>query len=213
MDEIRIAIISDVVCPWCYIGKRRLERALAARPEVRFSVEWQPFELHPDLPVGGVDRDQLLAAKFGGRANIEAVFRRVADVGREEGIDFHFERMKRVPNTSAAHAALHWSRAHGLQDALAEGLFHATFVEGHDIGDHEVLARLASGVGLPGDELYERLSDGTDLETVRAEARDNRRAGVSGVPYFVLNERYAIPGAQPSDVMVAAIDALRRKAS
>ena len=208
MGVVRISVISDVVCPWCFIGKRRLERALAERPDETFDVAWRPYELHPYLPPEGIPRDELIARKFGGGARARAVFERIGDAGKEEGIAFDFDSMAHIPNTLAAHCALSWALedSSDTQNALAEALFSALFEHGRDIGDHAILADVCGSVGMATDDVRAKLDAARDREAIQREAEKNRGRGVMGVPHFVVEDRFPIPGAQTPDTMLHVID-------
>jgi predicted DsbA family dithiol-disulfide isomerase len=200
MVEIQVDIVSDLTCPWCFIGKRRLEKATAAKPGVTFRVRWLPFELHPGLGPEGVDLATLLRRKFGDEAMIRRLVERVALAGRADGIAFAFDRM-RIPSTLAAHCLLEW--AGPAQNDLCEALFRAQFEAGRDIGDHAVLAELAGAAGLDAVAVRERLDRGDARERVRAEAASRR---VDGVPHFVFGGQVHLSGAQPPEALLRAID-------
>ena len=205
---MRVEIWSDVVCPWCYIGKRRFEQALAAfahRDEVE--VVWRSFELDATAPAERVgDYAEMLAAKYGvpveqGQQMIDNMT--VAAAG--DGLDFRFDRA-RVGNTFDAHRLLHLAAERGVQDAVKERLMLATFTEGEPIGDAETLVRLVSEAGLDADEAREVLSSGRYADEVRADERDAQRFGISGVPFFVVDRTYGVSGAQPADVLVQVLE-------
>lgn len=204
-----LTVISDTICPWCYVGKRRLEAALRTlRAEgVTFDVEWRPYQLNPGMPEGGMDRQEYRAAKFGALKS-EALDRQIAEIGAEIGISFRYDLIKRTPSTLASHVLVADARRAGglaMQDQVVEALFSAYFTEGRDIGRSEVLREIAQEVGFDHDQ-----SVGAKLwEMVEQEDVTARDAGVSGVPTFLLNDRLLFAGAQSSDVMVTAL----RKAS
>ncbi|MEX2290106.1 MAG: DsbA family oxidoreductase [Mycobacteriales bacterium] len=205
---MRVEIWSDVVCPWCYIGKRRFEQALAAFPH-RDEVEvvWRAFELDGQAPPERVgDYAEMLAAKYGcsvehGQEMIDTMTANAA----QEGLDFRFDRA-RVGNTFDAHRLLHLAAERGLQDAVKERLLLATFTEGEPIGDAETLVRLVAEAGLDADEARAVLADGRYADEVRADERDAQRFGISGVPFFVVDRTYGVSGAQPADVLRALLD-------
>jgi predicted DsbA family dithiol-disulfide isomerase len=205
---MRVEIWSDVVCPWCYIGKRRFEQALAAfahRDEVE--VVWRSFELDATAPAERVgDYAEMLAAKYGfsverGQEMIDTMTASAA----EEGLDFRFDRA-RVGNTFDAHRLLHLAAERGVQDAVKERLMLATFTEGEPVGDAETLVRLVAEVGLDADEAREVLQSGRYADEVRADERDAQRFGISGVPFFVVDRTYGVSGAQPADVLLQVLD-------
>ncbi|MCU0869151.1 MAG: DsbA family oxidoreductase [Burkholderiales bacterium] len=213
---LTIDVISDVVCPWCWIGKRRLDAALAqwnaTASDGPAVVRWHPFQLAPDLPRGGTDRRAYLEAKFGGPERTREIYARVEAAGREVGLPFAFDRIARQPNTRQAHRLLAWAatqsatdRVPAAQHALAEALFGGWFVDGADYSDDAALARQAAAAGLDGDAAAAFLA--TDqLDDVVADGLDAaHRIGVSGVPFFIFDGRLAVSGAQPSDVLVDAM--------
>jgi predicted DsbA family dithiol-disulfide isomerase len=196
-EPILIDVISDVVCPWCFIGKRRLEKAVTAF-DTPLTVRWRPYQLDATIPPGGKDRKAYLEAKFGSSERIRQIHANVASVGTAEGIDFAFDRIKVSPNTLDAHRLIRWSDESGSQDAIVEALFRAYFLDGRDIGDHAVLADIASGNGIDGQGALSRLASDEDRETVEAEVAAAHRIGVTGVPTFILGNRYGLVGAQPA---------------
>lgn len=206
---MRIKIVSDTVCPWCFIGKRRLEQALAMRPDLVPDIVWKPFELNPDLPFEGRDRMAHLTAKLGNDpGRIASIFQHIRQVGSEVGIDFRFDRIKRSPNTLLSHCLLYWAEAEGLQNRLAEALFAAFFEQGLDIGDPDTLLHIATAAGLNQDAARRKLEQRADLDMVRGQLDEARRLGVSGVPLFVFEERLTVSGAQAPAVLLAAINQL-----
>ena len=202
--ETTIDVVSDVVCPWCYLGKRRLERALRLLPEGGMATAWRPFRLDPTIPPGGIARETYLTRKFGSVAAVADSHRRLTDLGRDEGIDFRFDLIARSPNTVDAHRLIRWAETVGRQDAMVERLFRAYFSEGLDVGDTEVLVGLAGEVGL-GDGVAERLAGDDDRAEVAGEIENAYRIGVSGVPCFIVNRRCAVMGAQPGEVLARTI--------
>jgi len=167
---MRIDVISDTVCPWCYIGKRRLELALAARPDMVAEIFWHPFELHPDMPEDGVPRDEFWLEKFGDEERSAKVVENICAAGTEIGIHFAFDRMATIPNTARSHALMRWAGKIGEQTAAAEALFCAYFEEGRDIGDIDVLTDIAEGLGLPAEDVEEQIASDAALEPVRHAA-------------------------------------------
>jgi len=205
-----IDVISDVVCPWCYVGKRRLERAIGLLPERQFAVRWHPFRLDPTIPPGGIDRVEYLAKKFGSAEAIAPAHANLTALGEQEGIDFRFDRITRSPNTIDAHRLVRWASIAGLGEAMVERLFRAYFTEGTDVGDREALVGLAADVGLAGD-IAGRLVSGDDVAEVTEEVEEAYRIGVSGVPCFIIDRRYAVVGAHPAETLVEAIGRARTK--
>ena len=203
---IEIDVVSDTICPWCYVGKRRLERALAGFDTDDVRVRWHPFQLNPGLPREGMDRAEYVAAKFGGAEAARAVYDRIREAGAEEGIAFAFERMPRTPNTFASHRVVRFAAREGRQDEVVEALFRAVFVEGRDIGDFETLVDLGAGCGIEPVALAEHLAGAEDADLLRAEEERSRRMGVSGVPFFIIGGRYAVTGAQDPSVLRGVIE-------
>ncbi len=196
---MHVAIVSDTICPWCYIGKRRFERAQAGRP-TDLAVEWRPFQLNPDMPAEGVDRMRYLVAKFGSEERVAEIFSAIEQAGEAEGIEFVFDRIARTPNTVDSHRLIEYAGARKAQDGVVESLFHRHFEQGEDIGDHGVLTAAGVDGGLDEDELR-RFLDGSDgVDDVKKESEAASRAGISGVPCFIFEGRYAVSGAQPPDV-------------
>jgi predicted DsbA family dithiol-disulfide isomerase len=208
-SSLSIDIVSDVVCPWCYIGKRRLEAALAQRDgHAQATVRWLAFQLNPDISAGGVDRRSYLERKFGGPDRAKQVYARVEAAGREVGIAFDFERIRRQPNTFDAHRLLAWAQDLDplAADSLVERLFRAYFIEGIDIGDANALATLAGEAGFDSAAARAWLASDAGRAAVEAEEQRARDLGVTGVPFFVFNQRLAVSGAQPSEVLSDAIE-------
>jgi predicted DsbA family dithiol-disulfide isomerase len=202
-----ITVISDAICPWCFIGKRQLERALAilaADQGQEFAVAWYPYQLNPDMPVEGVERAAYRAAKFGSVERGREIDARVGQAGAAVGIDFNFSAMRRTPNTVAAHRVIRAAGAGGRQNAVVERLFTAYFLEGLDIGDTEVLAACDAEAG--GDAAATRTMLTSDAHRAEVLAEDNaaRRAGISGVPSFVLANHVLFSGAVPAETMAEA---------
>jgi predicted DsbA family dithiol-disulfide isomerase len=196
----RLEIISDPVCPWCYLGAANLLRAIGADGGHPFALSWRPFQLDPTLPPEGIDRSAYLAGKFGDNpSGLDAVHARIAAMGAEVGISYHWERIRRAPNTLDAHRVLHWAAPEGLQTRTAMALFHRYFELGEDIGDPAVLTAAAAEAGLDGPAVARLLAGDADRAEVLAEAEEVRAMGVAGVPTFILAGRYAISGAQPPD--------------
>lgn len=194
---ITIEIVSDTVCPWCFIGKRRLEQALAERPpgeEIR--IDWRPFQLNPDMPEGGIDRKEYLEAKFGGPEAARQVYQNIHDAGATVGLDLHFDRIPRTPNTINSHRLVDRAGKEGCQDALVEILFRAYFEDGRDIGDIDVLVSAAVEAGMDAEAIRAYLESDEDVERIKNEDLTARKMGVQGVPCFIFNRKYAISGAQ-----------------
>lgn len=192
-----IDIVSDTICPWCYIGKKRFERAVAESGRTDIMVAWRPFQLNPDMPADGMTREAYLKLKFGGGDRSRQIYRAIAENGAEEGIDFQFDRIQRTPNTVNSHRLIHWSGPKGFQDEIVDSLFRAYFEEGRDIGSVGTLIECAVRAGVEEKDARDFLeSDEIRQEVVAADVYA-RRMGISGVPCFIVNRKYAVSGAQP----------------
>lgn len=205
---VKLDIISDPICPWCYIGKTLLDQALAQRPDHPFTIEWHPFQLNPDMPSEGMDRRAYLEAKFGGKAEAARAYAPVLERAEAAGLSIDFSAIRRTPNTLDAHRLLHWAGIEDIQDRMAMALFRAYFDEGRDIGDHEILADLADGLGLDA-ALIRRLL-GSDADRAEIQSRDAqfRKMGITGVPTFIVGKSHAVPGSQAVDLWLRVIDEL-----
>lgn len=213
---LAIDVVSDVVCPWCYIGKRKLDVALDAlktrEPALDIAVRWHPFQLNPDMPASGMPRASYLAAKFGGSARAADIYARVRAVGAEVGIRFDFERIALQPNTLQAHRLIAWAQGRDLDTAgaLVERLFHAYFVEGRFVGDRDELVRVAVSAALDPAEVRAMLESEEGSGAVAAEDREAREVGIQGVPFFIFNGRIAVSGAHDPPALLDAIAAARQ---
>jgi predicted DsbA family dithiol-disulfide isomerase len=203
---MHIDIVSDVVCPWCYIGKRRLERALARRPGLAVTRSWRAFQLNPDLPSEGVPHALYLAAKYGSSQNAGRTHAALSAAGRGEGIDFAFDRIGRAPNTLRAHRLVRLAADEGAGDDIVEALFHAYFLEGLDVGDIDILASIAGRTGFDHAGVRSYLAGDAGTNEVRAEDRRARHLGIHAVPCFVLERGYAISGAQDPEIFLSLFD-------
>ncbi len=203
VKSLQIDIVSDVVCPWCYIGKRQLETALATLPGVQATIHWLPYQLDPTIPPGGIDRDTYLTRKFGDRG--PGLFARVANAGKDAGLDLAFDKIQRSPNTLDAHRVIRWAWAAGVQDKVVDALFHAYFIDGADIGDADTLVRLAEDAGMDGEVVRRLLADGSDKDAVEGDVEQARSLGVTGVPFFILDQKIGMSGAQPPEVLARGI--------
>jgi predicted DsbA family dithiol-disulfide isomerase len=203
--DLTVDVVSDVACPWCYLGKRRLERALDLVPDLAVAVRWRPYRLDPTIPPEGIDRKEYITAKFGSLEAIEPAHERLAAYGRNEGIDYHFERITRSANTIDAHRLIRWAGEAGLDDTIVERLFAAYFSEGLDIGDRQVLAAIAGEAGLDAKTIAVRLASDEDRDAVTAEIDEAYRIGVTGVPCFIFDQKYAVMGAQAAETIAGAI--------
>jgi predicted DsbA family dithiol-disulfide isomerase len=197
---VKLDVISDPVCPWCYIGKTNLDRALERHAAHPFEIEWHPFQLNPDMPVGGVDRREYLETKFGGREKAAQIYARIDAAARAAGLEIDWGAIPRVPNTLDAHRLIHWAGLEGRQTPVVAALFRAYWREGRDIGDRGVLLDIAAGAGLDRAMTARLLESGADAEDIRARDAHARARGVSGVPTFVVANRHVVPGAQPPEL-------------
>ena len=204
---VEIDIVSDVMCPWCYIGKKNLEAAADELDGITLNIHWRPFQLDPTLPDKGKDRRQYLEDKFGGPEKARDIYKRVEDAGKAAGIDFRFQAIEVSPNTINAHRVIRWAGGQGddIQGKLVNRLFELYFLEGGNIGDHEVLAGAAEHAGMDGALVRRLLASDADRDAVEAEIRQAQSMGVTGVPCFIIDRRYAVMGAQPSQVLAQAI--------
>ncbi len=210
-----IDVISDVVCPWCYLGKYRLESALATlrgRDGFAAIVNWHPFQLDPSVPAAGVPRKPYIENKLGGAERVAAGHARLAELGRREGIAFDFERIAVQPNTLAAHRLVSWAQQRGDASDLVERLFAAFFTEGRDVGDHGVLADIAAAAGYAHQSALDALDGNEARVAVEAMIERIRKLGIGGVPFFILGERIALSGAQEPHVIADAINQAREAA-
>ncbi|MEI8015525.1 MAG: DsbA family oxidoreductase [Nitrospira sp.] len=210
---VTIEVYSDIVCPWCYVGKRRLERALSElKDAVKAEVTWRPFQLNPTMPLDGMDRSAYLKAKFGILEAFGRMEEQLLAVGADERIPFAFGKIQRTPNTFAAHRLAWYAAQQEKQDEVVEAFFRAYFVDGKNIGDLKTLAFVAAEVGMNQTEIETFLASEKGVVEVKVEEAAGRRLGIRGVPYFVINGTVAISGAQPSDIFVSAIQQAEKEA-
>lgn len=198
--HVKLDILSDPICPWCYIGKANLDRALEAVPNHPFIIEWHPFQLNPDMPREGMDRRAYLEAKFGGKEGAVRAYAPVVEHAQKAGLNIDFEAMQRTPNTLDAHRLIHWAGIEGKQTAAVSSLFKAYFTEGRDIGNRETLADIADGIGLDASVILRLLQSDADEEMIRERDAHSRKMGVNSVPTFIVANKHAVPGAQPTEV-------------
>lgn len=211
--RLSIEIVLDLVCPWCYLGVRRLMRTLRRRPDLLFDLIWRPFLLNPDMPRLGMALPDYVVRKFGGEDRARRLYTSIADIGRTEGIQFRFDRIRRTPSSIDAHRLVRLAARFGRADSLIEALFSAHFTDGTDIGDHSVLIAIAAASGLDPLAVRDFLLSDEDADTVHGDNLRAHRLGINGVPCFVIGGRHAIAGAQEPEVIerlldVAALDAL-----
>jgi predicted DsbA family dithiol-disulfide isomerase len=208
---IRLDIFSDPVCPWCYIGKANLDRALEAHADHPFRIEWHPFQLNPDMPAEGVDKHDYLAAKFG-EDRLVQMHLRLKEASRAAGAEIDPDTPRRMPNTLDAHRLIHWAGLEGRQTAAVSAIMRAYWREGRDIGNAGVLADIAAAAGMDRAVTARLLASDADADDIRARDADARAKGVSAVPTFLIAQQYVVSGAQPPDVWSRVIEELVEKA-
>ncbi|WP_170390294.1 DsbA family oxidoreductase [Ruegeria arenilitoris] len=204
-QTVKLDILSDPICPWCYIGKTNLDKALVSVPDHPFVIEWHPFQLNPDMPEGGMDRREYLERKFGGKEGAVKAYAPVVEHAEKAGLNIDFEAMKRTPNTLDAHRLIHWAGIEGKQNQVVDALFTAYFVQGRDIGDHEVLADIADSVGMDAAVVLKLLKSDADRDDIRQRDTHSREMGVNSVPTFIVANQHAVPGAQPPELWAQVI--------
>ena len=205
---IKLDILSDPICPWCYIGKANLDRALASHPDHPFAIEWHPFQLNPDMPAGGMDRRTYLESKFGSQQGAVQAYTPVVENAKKAGLEIDFEAMERTPNTLNAHRLIHWAGLEGRQTPVVSALFRAYFKEGRDIGDSDVLVEIGESVEMDAAMIRKLLSTDADADDIRARDANSRERGVTGVPTFILGNQHVLPGAQPPELWAQVLDEL-----
>jgi predicted DsbA family dithiol-disulfide isomerase len=210
---IYVDIVSDTICPWCYIGKRRFERALDLSGRNDIAISWRPFQLNPDMPPEGMTRDDYVRAKFGGGDRPRQIYQAIAESGREAGIEFQFSKIKRTPNTVLSHRLIYWSAKQEHQDEVVAELFKAYFEDGLDLGDLEILVECAKRAGLDRELARQFLLSEEGRQEVVASDVYARRLGINGVPCFIVNRKYAVSGAQPPSAFVEVFNLAERDAA
>lgn len=205
---IRLDIFSDPVCPWCYIGKANLDRALESRADHPFQIEWHPFQLNPEMVADGVDKRSYLSDRFGGPDKLAAIHARLRDAATQAGVDLDPDTPRRIPNTLNAHRLIHWAGLESRQTPVVSALFRAYWKEGRDIGNPGVLADIAASAGLDRLAIARLLDGDADRDTIIARDAHARERGVTGVPCFVVANQYVLSGAQPVALWQQAMDEL-----
>ncbi|WP_432256194.1 DsbA family oxidoreductase [Limimaricola sp. AA108-03] len=208
---VKLDILSDPICPWCWIGKAGLDAALAEIPDHPFTIEWHPFQLNPDMPAEGMERRAYLEAKFGGRDGAARAYAPIVERAEEAGLALNLDQIKTTPNTLDAHRLIHWAGIEGRQTAAVSALFKAYFTDGRDIGDHDVLADIADGIEMDAAVVRRLLGSDADLEDIRRRDAHSREMGVTGVPTFIVAQRHAVPGAQTKEMWVKVIGEIREQ--
>jgi predicted DsbA family dithiol-disulfide isomerase len=203
-EPVQIDVISDVICPWCFLGKRRLDKALASLPDIQAEVVFRPFYLDPTIPSEGIGRHEYMEAKFGAE-RLQTIHDPLIAAGKADGVPYQFERITRTPNTLSAHRLLRWALVEGKQREVAEALFMAYWNQGRDVGDHATLAEIAGSCGMDGSKVLADLATDKDSEAVLKEMAMAQKMGVTGVPTFIINRRYGVVGAQGSEALAGAI--------
>lgn len=201
---MQLDIISDTICPWCYIGKKRLDRALAERPDLKLDIHWRAFQLDPSVPHEGIDRKTYLTRKFG--ASGASLFKAVAEAGASDGIKFAFEKIARTPNTLDSHRLIRWAANVDKQDAVVTLLFQRYFEEGQDIGDKDVLLGVADAVGMDRVLVEELLDSDADIDLIQKDDAIARSMGIGGVPCFLVNQKFVLMGAQEPQTLLRIFD-------
>jgi len=206
-QTIQIDVVSDVVCPWCFLGQKRLDAAIAASPDVDVAVAWRPYQLDPTIPAEGMDRKAYMRAKFGDDSRLRDAHIRLEELGKAVGIGYDFDAIKVAPNTLDAHRVIRWAGATGqdVQNKLVQQLFRLYFEQGHNIGDHTVLVKAAQDSGMDGAVVGSLLASDSDRIAVTEEAATASRMGITGVPCFLLEGKYAVMGAQETATLADAI--------
>lgn len=206
---MKVEFIFDTVCPWCYVGKRRFEAALAQRPGLRVDIHWRPFLLNPDLPMEGIDRQAYLDRKFGGPSRVNRVHNAVTSAAESVGLTFAFDKITRAPNTLNSHRMIRFSTSLARDVEVVEALYKSYFCDGRDIGSVDELVSIGAQAGLPADKLRDYLLSDADIAVVMNDNNRAHRLGVNGVPCLILDGQYAIAGAQEPDVLLRLIDIAR----
>jgi predicted DsbA family dithiol-disulfide isomerase len=209
--RLLIEVVYDLVCPWCYLGVRRLFRTMRRRPDLLYELAWRPFLLNPDMPRSGMARSDYVIRKFGGEDRARRLYASITEVGAAEGVEFRFDRIRRTPSSVDAHRLVRWAAAQGRSRDVADALFAAHFADGHDVGDHQVLRAIAASTGLDPVAAIHFLRSDQDVDAVHADNLRAHRLGINGVPCFVVAGRHAVAGAQEPEVIerlldVAAVD-------
>lgn len=203
---VRIDVVSDVVCPWCFIGKRRLEQAIAMKPDIPVEVHWRPYFLNDWIPREGISREQYLTTKFGSPARYKDIAQRVAAAAAEEGLVYAMDKISNQPNTTDAHRLIRWASGIGKAAEMKQRLMDLYFTEGADLTNAAVLVQAAADVGLDPEDVRAALASNQDVEEVTQEAEQAKEAGIQGVPCFIFGGRFAVSGAQSPEYLAEAIE-------
>ncbi|MDB4197368.1 DsbA family oxidoreductase [Ascidiaceihabitans sp.] len=211
-QPIKLDIMSDPICPWCFIGKAYLDKALSAHLNHPFLIEWHPFQLNPDMPANGMGRREYLEGKFGGKEAAVRAYAPVVESSKTAGVAIDFEGMKRTPNTINAHRLIHWAGIEGRQTAAVSALFKAYFTDARDIGDADVLINIAKSVEMDADVVKRLLDSDEDLKLIQDRDKHSRKMGINSVPTFIIANQHAVPGAQPPELWAQVIADLAAQA-
>ncbi|MEP1964018.1 MAG: DsbA family oxidoreductase [Tateyamaria sp.] len=212
-DTVKLDIMSDPICPWCYIGKAHLDRALTEHPDHPFEIEWHPFQLNPTMPSEGMGRRDYLEGKFGGKDGAVRAYAPIVEHAEKIGLKIDFAGIERTPNTLDAHRLIHWAGIEGKQTAAVSSLFKAYFVDTRDIGDVDVLADIADGIEMDAALVRRLLASDADREDISARDAHSRQMGINSVPTFIVAGQHAVPGAQPPELWAQVISELRAGAA
>ena len=202
---IKLDILSDPICPWCYIGKNNLDKVLAKEPTNPFTIEWHPFQLNPEMPLAGMNRQDYLEQKFGGKQNAYRVYSRISSTAVKAGLNLELQLIKKTPNTINAHRLIHWAGIEGLQNSVVSALFESYFIKGEDIGDLSTLVDIGVSVGLDKDLISKLLKEDTELTEIKQRDANSRERGVTGVPTFIIANTHVLPGAQSEDLWASIL--------
>jgi predicted DsbA family dithiol-disulfide isomerase len=205
-QPVRIDVVSDVVCPWCFIGKHRLEAALKLKPEIAVEVHWRPYFLNDWIPREGIPREEYLTAKFGSPERYKGIAQRVSQAAAEEGLTYDSDKMKRQPNTLDCHRLIRWAEAQGKANEMKQKLMDLYFTQGADLTDRDTLVQAAIAVGLDADTVRDALASDRDVAQIEQEALSAKEAGIEGVPCFIFGGKFAVSGAQSPEYLAEAID-------
>jgi predicted DsbA family dithiol-disulfide isomerase len=204
-DPVRVDVVSDVVCPWCFIGKKRLEQAIALNPDIPVEVHYHPYFLNDWIPAEGISREQYLTTKFGSPERYKEIATRVSAAAAQDGLVYAIDKLSRQPNTTDSHRLIHWADAIGKAPQMKQRLMELYFSEGADLSDKSVLAKAAADVGLDANEIAKKLESEDDLAVVAQRVEQAKSAGIQGVPFFIFDNAFAVSGAQAPEQLAGAI--------
>ena len=204
-DKVRIDVVSDVVCPWCFIGKRRLEQAIALAPDVPVEVHYHPYFLNDWIPPQGISRNEYLTKKFGSPERYKDIAGRVSAAAAQEGLTYAIDKVNRQPNTTDSHRLIHWADQIGQGPQMKQRLMELYFSEGADLSDKDVLVKAASDIGLDAADVARKLDSDADLALVSQQVEQAKSAGIQGVPFFIFDDAYAVSGAQAAEQLAGVI--------